>query len=165
MKPVLRILQWVAQALSGAIAYYACEGLSEYFTTREGVYEEVARFFFFLFPLLAVTAFVLLTTAWHKILALKGSTRFPEVFMIVGALVLLPVYFELASHLIYNPTAMHLSEVMEDLYTYYLSFPLTVLDFVSYTFSLHVFVLASVSAVVAGYILRRREGLALSSEN
>lgn len=164
MKPVMRILQWVAQAFSGAIAYYACEALSEYFTTRDGVNWEVARFFFFLFPLLAVSAFVLLTIAWHRILALR-ATRFPEVLMIVGALVLMPVYFELASHLIYNPTAMHLSETMKDLYTYYLSFPLTVMDIVSYTFSLHVFVLASASAVLTGYLLRRRERLALSLEN
>lgn len=160
----MRALKILAQALSGAIAYYACEALSEYFTTSEGGNWDVARFFFFLFPLLAVSAFVLLTIAWHRILALKG-TRFPEVIMIVGALVLMPVYFELASHLIYNPTAMNLSEVMKDLYTYYLSFPLTVLDFVSYTFSLHVFVLASLSAVVTGYLLRRRERVAVSLEN
>ncbi len=85
--------------------------------------------------------------------------------MIVGALVLVPVYFELASHLIYNPTEMHLSETMKNLYTYYLSFPLTVMDIVSYTFSLHVFVLASVSAVITGYLLRRRERLTLSNKN
>lgn len=150
--------------MSGAIAYYGCEALSEYFTTRDGVNWEVARFFFFLFPLLAVSAFVLLTIAWHRILALKG-TRFPEAFMILGALVLMPVYFALASHLIYNPTAMNLSETMNELYTYYLSFPLTVMDIVSYTFSLHVFVLASVSAVVTGYLLRRRERVVVSLEN
>lgn len=152
----------IAQALSGAIAYYACEALSDYFVFRDGVNPRVGRFFFFLFPFLAVTAFALLTFAWHR---QKGSRRVPEVLMILGALILMPVYFELASHLIYNPTAMHLSEVMEDLYWYYLMFPLTVMDFGSYTFSLHVFALAALSALLTGYFLRRRERLVVSLEN
>lgn len=154
---VLRVLTWAAQGTSGAVAYYACEALSDYFVFREGVNPNVARFFFlFFFPLLAVAAFVLLTIAWHKSLSHQGTARFPEVLIIIGALILMPVYFELASHLIYNPTAMHVSEVMEDLCWYYLLFPLTVMDIVTYTFSLHVFVLAALSALLTGYLLRRR---------
>lgn len=155
-KLVSRLLAVTAQAFSGALAYYACEALSDYFVFREGVNPLVARFFFFLFPLLAVTAFVFLTIAWHRILPHKGSSRFPEVLMIFGALIFMPVYFELASHLTYNPTAMHISEVMEELYWYYLLFPLTVMDIGSYTFSLHVFALAALAALLTGYFLRRR---------
>lgn len=117
----------------------------------------VARLFFFLFPLLAVTAVALLTIAWHRARAHQGSTLFPETLLIFGVLILMPVYFELASHLIYNPRAMHLSEFIEDLYWYYLLFPLTVMEFGTYTLSLHVFGLASVSALLTGYYLRRRQ--------
>jgi len=44
-----------ALAFSGAVVYYTCEALSDYFVFREGVNLQVARFFFlFLFPLLAI---------------------------------------------------------------------------------------------------------------
>jgi hypothetical protein len=157
-KRILRIFEWVVLGLSGALAYYACEALCDYFAFREGVNADVGRFFFFLFPLLAVTAFVLLTFAWHRILPQKGRPRFPEILMVLGVLILMPVYFELASHLIYNPTAIHLSEIIDDLYWFYLLFPLTVMDIVTYTFSLHVFAMAALSALLTGYLLRRRVG-------
>jgi hypothetical protein len=70
----------------------------------------------------------------------------------------MPVYFELASHLIYNLTVMHVSEVMKDMYWYYLLFPLTVMDIVTYRFSLHVFTMATFAALLTGYLLRRRTG-------
>src|SRR5437660_1069034 len=140
---VLRLATWVAQGLSGALGYYACEALSDYFAFRKGANENLARLFIlFFFPLLAVAAAVLLTMAWHRFLSYQGRPRFPEVPIIIGMFILMPVYFELASHLIYNPTAMHLSEIIDDLYWFYLLFPLTVMDFVTYTFSLHVFVMA-----------------------
>jgi hypothetical protein len=153
---VLRLATWVAQGVSGALGYYACEALSDYFAFRKGVNADVGRLFLFLFPLLALTAFVLLTFAWHRILPQKGRPRFPEILMVLGVLILMPVYFELASHLIYNPTAIHLSEIIEDLYWFYLLFPLTVMDFVTYTFSLHVFGMATLAALLTGYLLRRR---------
>jgi hypothetical protein len=155
----LRLATWVAQGVSGALGYYACEALSDYFAFREGANANVARLFIlFFFPLLAVAAFVLLTMAWHRFLSHQGRARFPEVLIIIGTLILMPVYFELASHLIYNPTAIHLSEIIDDLYWFYLLFPLTVMDIVTYTFSLHVFALAALSALLTGYLLRRRAG-------
>jgi len=156
-KGILRVFEWAVLGLSGAIAYYACEALSDYFAFRKGANAILARLFIlFLFPLLAVAPAVLLTMAWHRFLSHQGHARFPEVPIIIGMLILMPVYFELASHLIYNPTPMHISEVMKDMYWFYLVFPLTVMDFVTYTFSLHVFGMATLAALLTGYLLRRR---------
>jgi hypothetical protein len=82
--------------------------------------------------------------------------RYPEVSIIIGATIFMPVYFELASHLIYNPTPILASEVAEDLLSMYMLFPLTVIEVGTYTGSLHVLPLAAVSALVTGYLLRRR---------
>jgi hypothetical protein len=154
---VLRLATWAAQGVSGALGYYTCEALSDYFAFRKGANENLAwLFILFFFPLLAVASAVLLTMVWHRILPQKGRPRFPEILMVLGVLILMPVYFELASHLIYNPTAIHVSEIIDDLYWFYLLFPLTVMDFVTYTFSLHVFAMATLAALLTGYLSRRR---------
>ena|SRR3989442_1286671 len=160
MRKILRVLEWLVQSLSGAIVYYSCEALFDYFAFREGFNPPLPRFFSVLliacFTFLTISAFVVLTLAWHRNLSHRGGTRFPEVPMIFGTLILMPVYFELASHLIYNPRAIHLSEFIDDLYWSYLLFPLTVVEIGSYTLSLHVFPLAALAAVLTGYLLRRR---------
>lgn len=163
MRRILRILERAVQALSGAITYYACETLSDYFVFRGGVNPWVARFFLCFFPLSAAAGFVLLTIAWHRILSPRDRARFPEILMVLGVLILMPVYFEFASHLIYNPSAMHLSEVITDLYWYYVLFPLTVMELGTYTLSLHVLVLTAFCAALTGYLLRRR-GIRLSEQ-
>jgi hypothetical protein len=154
---LLRVLETSAKGFSGAVAYYACEALSDCFTFKEGVNAQVARLFFWVFfPFLAIVAFVLLTMAWHRVPSYQGSVRYPEVSIIIGATIFMPVYFELASHLIYNPTPILASEVAEDLLSMYMLFPLTVIEVGTYTGSLHVLPLAAVSALVTGYLLRRR---------
>lgn len=156
-KSVLRTLLVLAEGLSGAIGYYACEGLSDYFVFREGVDQRVARLFFLvLFPLLSSSSLVLLTIAWHRILSYKNGLRYPEFSIIVGVILLLPVYFELASHLLYNPAPIHVSELGHNLLWLYALLPLTIMEFVTYTFSLHVYAIAAVSALVTGYLMRRR---------
>ena len=160
MRKILRVLEWLIQSLSAAIVYYSCEALFDYFAFRERFDLPLPRFVSILlvacFTFLAISAFVVLTLAWHRILSHKPGTRFPEVPMIFGTLVLMPVYFQLASHLIYNPRAIQLSELIDDLYWSYLWFPLTVVEIGSYTLSLHVFPLAAVAAVLTGYLLRKR---------
>lgn len=155
--PVLRILQWTAQSVTGAIAYYACEALNDYFVFRDGVNPVVAQLFFFFFPSSAAIAFILLTIAWHRILPKGGNVRFPEVPMILGALILMPIYFEFASHLIYEPRPINPHDLMKHLLSYYVIFPLAVIDIGSYTFSLHAFALAALSAVITGYVMRKRK--------
>jgi hypothetical protein len=153
----LRVLEITAQGVSGAVAYYACEALSDYFVFREGVNPQVARFFFlFFFPFLAIVAFVFLTMAWYKWPPYDPSAHYPEVFIIIGAIIFMPVYFELASHLLYNPTPILMVEVAQNLLWMYLLFPLTVIDIGTYTLSLHVLALAAVSALLTGYLQRRR---------
>lgn len=152
----LRVINSFAQGLSGAIAYYSCEALSDYFVFREGASRPVARFFFlFFFPCSAIVTFVLLTVAWYRWLAREHRTQYAEVSIIIGTIILMPVYFELASHLIYNPTPIVVSEFAENVAWLYALFPLTVIEVGTYTLSLHCFALAATSAVVTGYLLRR----------
>ena len=161
-KFVLSVLRAVSQLLSGAVAYYAVEILCDYFAFREGVNPQVARVSLVLFfPFLAILSFVLLTVAWHKLPSDQPRTRYPEVLMVIGASILMPVYFEIASYLIYNPRPILLSEVRKDLFWMYVLFPLTVMDIGTYNLSLHVLALSAVSALLTGYLLRKKANPAI----
>lgn len=153
---VLRLLETAAQGFSGGIAYYSSEWLTDCFTFREGVNPQIARLFFFAFPFLAISGFVLITMFWYRFRLYQREAHYPEIPIVIGGIIFMPLYFEFASHLIYNRTPIVVSEVAKDLVRMYVVFPLTVLEVGTYTLSLHVLALAAVSALVTGYILRKR---------
>ena len=93
---------------------------------------------------------------WYRFRSYQSKARYPEIPIVIGAITLMPIYFEFASHFIYNHTPIIISELADDLLSMYLLFPLTVIEIGTYTGSLHVLALAAVSALLTGYLLRRR---------
>lgn len=151
-----RSLLAVAQFLSGAIAYYCAAFLNDYFLFGKEVNKALSVISLLFFPVCAMASLVLLTLAWHKLSRKWIRKSYPEVSMVLGIALLLPIYFELASHLIYEPRPFSASEVRRDLFWLYMLFPLSVMDILSYTFSAHVLVGSSFASLLTGFILRRR---------
>jgi hypothetical protein len=149
-------LKGLAQVLSGAGLYYTCEAVFDSLAFRQGRESSVPAIIALLSFGLAVAAFfVFLTIAWYRFFGVKG-TPYPEINLILGLIIFMPIYFMMASYLIYDPRPLSLKYIADELLWLYLLLPLSIISIATYTFTFHALILASASAVVAGHVMRRK---------
>ena len=92
----------LAQVMSGAVAFHGCQAVFDSLAAREGVVVPIPAFaLLFLFALISSVTFIFLTIAWYTWSVIHYP--YPEINLIIGSIILIPVYFELASHTIYDP--------------------------------------------------------------
>lgn len=152
------------QVITGAVAYHSWEFVFDSLAFRQGVVLPVRPFIILLlFALLATATFVLLVIAWYE--WGKVDIPYPEINLIVGSLIFIPFYFEFASYVIYDPRPIVTAQFVRDLFWSYILFPLTVISVLTYTLTLPVFLITSISALVTGAVMRSRQRVRPYSAN
>ncbi|MGH7807682.1 MAG: hypothetical protein ACRENT_06270 [Thermodesulfobacteriota bacterium] len=112
-----------------------------------------------LFTLLAPACFAFLTMVWYEFCTRKMSMPRPELNLIIGSAIFMPVYFEVASLLIFKPRPIVVRDILSDLFWYYITFPITLSLLGLHTATLFGLVLSIVSTVVTGRFVRKRMAL------
>jgi hypothetical protein len=141
----------VAQVLSAGIVFYGGGIVLALFMRRE-----TAAIPFILFTLLVPASFAALTVGWYKLCWRKSGIPRPEVNLIIGSVILMPLYFEVTSLFIYKPRPIIPRDIAEDLFWYYVMLPITVTLMGAYTATLGALILALASTLVTGELMRRR---------
>jgi hypothetical protein len=140
----------VAQVMSAGLLFYGSGLVLALFMEHEH-----AVIPFILFTVFVPAGFCALTISWWLC---RRGTGVPllEINLIFGLVIFMPVYFEIVSLLIYKPRPFILTDVAEDLFYYYLMLPITVASMGAYTATLGGLLLAIVSTVGTGAMIRRR---------
>lgn len=137
--------------VSAATVFYAGATVLALFMRRE-----TAAIPFVLFTLLVPASFVGLTTVWYKLCRRRSGIPRPEANLIIGVVILMPLYFELTSLFISKPRPIVLREIALDLLFYYAALPVALTLMGAYTATLGGLVLSFVSTLVTGELMRRR---------
>lgn len=141
----------VAQIISGGLVFYGGGMVLAFFMQKE-----MGGIPFLLFTVCAPTAFALLTIMWHELRRRKPELPQPELSLIVGSVIFMPVYSEVASLLIFKPRPIVSRDILKDLFWYYIMFPVTLTLIGAYTATLGALVLTIVSTLITGKFLRKR---------
>jgi hypothetical protein len=141
----------MCQALSASFVFYGGAAPLAFFLTPE-----MARIPFLLFTLLVPASFAVLTRFWYERSSRNGNVPRPEFNLMIGLVVLMPVYFEFASLLFYKPRPIVGREVLRHLFWYYAMFPVTLTLLAGYTATLGGLILSFVSILITGNKVRKR---------
>lgn len=146
----------LAQILSGAAVFYGGGALLAPYMARERVLIPIAAFTF-----VVPMCFAALTVGWYRLHRKRKRVPRPDLNLIIGALVFMPLYFEAASLFIHKPRPLIPREIIENVLVYYLTFPYSLTLLSGYTGTGLGLGAAIVATLVIGELMRR-EGLRIA---
>lgn len=144
------------EVLVGAVVFYGCEGLFDFFENGPGRDNIPSRILFLAFTLGPPLLLSLVTVWLYRRVQKPPYTIWPEFNLLFGSIIFVPFYFVFASRLIYQPRPMDFREIVEDLFLLYALLPFSLISLPTYSFSLGPLILSAVATVLTGWCLRKR---------